>query len=107
MEHLLMTDPIIPDLINATPGDPPPTRIGTAWCTTPEGLRAIPVYAEWPDSVPLEGGIGVVTDLQPDWTINRVELDAPATPAEKTVEEKLTELTEVVDILVLDRLGEF
>jgi hypothetical protein len=96
---------IIPDV---TPGDPPPVRIGTAWCSTPDGMpQAIPVYAEWPDSIALEGGVGVVTDLQSDWTIDRVELDAPAAPVEKTVEEKLTELTEVVDILVLDRLGEF
>ena len=84
-----MTD-LPPDLTNATPGDPPPTRIGTAWCSTPDGMpQAIPVYAEWPDSVALEGGVGVVTDLQPDWTINRVELDQPPTPAVITAEQRI------------------
>lgn len=85
-----MTAPIIPDLSNATPGAPPPVRIGTAWCSTPDGMpRAIPVYAEWPDSVPLEGGVGVVTDLQPGWTVSRVELDPPPTPAVTTAEQRI------------------
>lgn len=78
-----------PDLTNATPGDPPPVRVGTAWCSTPDGLRAIPVYAEWPDSIALEGGVGVVTDLQPGWAVDRVELDPPPTPAVTTAEQRI------------------
>lgn len=75
---------IIPDLTNATPGDPPPVRVGTAWCSTPAGPRTIPVYASWPNSTAVDGG--VVTDLEPGWTVERVELD---TPAPVTADERL------------------
>ena len=84
-----MTDPIIPDLTDATPGDPPPVRIGIAWCTTPAGPRAIPIYEAWPNSTPLDGGVGVVTDLQPGWAVDRVELDPPPTPAVATAEQRI------------------
>lgn len=71
---------IIPDLTTASPGDPPPVRVGTAWCSTPEGMpRAIPVYAAWPGGVEVSGG--VVTDLEDGWTVDRVQMDTPPVPS--------------------------
>lgn len=79
-----MTDPIIPDMTNATPGDPPPVRVGIAWCSTPNGLRTIPLYASWPGGTPVAGG--VVTDLEQGWTVVRVELDpAPTLTPEQRI----------------------
>ena len=102
-----MTEPHIHDLSNATPGDPPPVRIGTAWCSSTDGMpRAIPVYAEWPGGTPVEGG--VVTDLEEGWTIDRIELDAPVPEPELTPEQTdIQSLKAAVDTLILDRLGSF
>jgi hypothetical protein len=77
-----------PDLTNATPGDPPPVRIGTVWCSTPFGPRMIPLYAEWPGGVSVDG-VGVVTDLLEGWVVDRVEPDAPPTPAVTTAEQRI------------------
>lgn len=79
-----------PDLTDAAPGDAPP--------------RIIPVYEEWPGGTPVEGG--VVTDLEEGWYVDRVELDAP-TEVEPTTEQKLADLTDVVDTLLLASLEGF